>query len=94
MTKQTENPGCGQASRTPLGIKCCRVEALITIDERGQAVLPKDLREKAGIKAGDKFVVISGESEEKVCCLFLVKANDFADTIKTILGPMMKEILK
>jgi len=74
--------------------KCCNVDAIISIDARGQLVLPKDLREKANIKAGDKFAVISWKSGEKVCCISLVKANEFADTVKNMLGPMIGEIVK
>ncbi len=73
---------------------CCQVDALVSIDGRGQIVLPKDVREKAKVKAGDKFVVMSYESEGKICCIFLVKADDFADTAKDMLGPMVKEILE
>jgi len=75
-------------------MKCCKVDAIITIDGRGQIVLPKDVREKAGVSAGDKFAVISYESEGKVCCISLVKADDFAETVKDMLGPMMKGILQ
>ena len=74
--------------------ECCKVDALIAIDSRGQIVLPKDVREKAGAKAGDKFAVISWESGGKVCCISLVKADDFAETLKGMLGPMMKGILQ
>jgi len=70
------------------------VEALITIDERGQMVLPKELREKARVKAGDKFVVVSCQSEGDVSCIFMVKAGDFAETMKGMLGPVMKEALQ
>ena len=76
------------------GMKCCKVDALIAIDGRGQIVLPKDVREKAGVKAGDKFVVISHESDGKLCCISLVKADIFAETVKGVLGPMMQEILR
>jgi len=71
----------------------CQVDALITIDGRGQIVLPKDVREKADIKEGDKFVVISHKSGGKGCCLFLVKADFFSETLKSTLGPMVKDIL-
>ena len=37
----------------------CRVESIVSVDERGQMVLPKDAREKAGIHPGDKLAVIS-----------------------------------
>jgi antitoxin PrlF len=75
-------------------MKCCQVDAIVSVDARGQLVLPKEVREKVGVKAGDKFVVISSQSEGKVCCLFLVKAEEFAGTVKDMLGPMLKEILK
>ena len=73
---------------------CCKVDALVAIDARGQIVLPKDVREKADVKAGDKFAVISFESEGKVCCISLVKADAFAESVKGMLGPMMTEILQ
>ncbi len=73
---------------------CCQVDALVSIDGRGQLVLPKEVREKTKIKAGDKFVVISYQSGGEACCLFLVKAEQFSETVKGMLGPMMKEILR
>ena len=75
-------------------MNCCQVDAIVTVDARGQIVLPKDVREKAGVKAGDKFALISGQSEGKLCCLFLVKADEFATMVKDMLGPVAKEILK
>ena len=36
-----------------------RVESIVSIDERGQMVLPKELRDKAKIRAGDKLALIS-----------------------------------
>ncbi len=76
------------------GMTCCKVEALVTIDDRGQVVIPKDLRERARVKAGDKFMLVSGECGGEVCCIMMLRADDFAETVKGILGPMMKEILK
>ena len=73
---------------------CCNVEALVSIDGRGQIVLPKDIRDKAGLEAGDKLAVIVFENDGQVCCISLVKANAFADTVKSMLGPMMSEILQ
>jgi antitoxin PrlF len=73
---------------------CCRVESLITIDERGQMVLPKDLRERANIKPGDKLAVISWEKNEAVCCLYLIKAEVLGEKVKEFLGPMMKRLFE
>jgi len=84
--RETDSP----AQRT----QCCTVDAIITIDGRGQIVLPKDLRDRAGIKAGDKFAVISCESGGRVCFISLVKADKFADSVKSVLGPMMKGIMQ
>jgi AbrB family looped-hinge helix DNA binding protein len=75
-------------------LKCCQVEAIVSVDARGQIVLPKEIREKVGVKAGDKFVVASSQSEGKVCCLFLIKADEFAETVREALGPIAKDILK
>jgi len=72
---------------------CCAVEALVTVDERGQMVLPKELRAKAGIKAGDKLAVTSWEKDGKVCCIALIKADSLETMVKGVLGPVMKEIL-
>ena len=80
------DPGCGKMS-------CCKVDALISVDERGQMVLPKEIREKAGIRTGDKLALVSWEKDGKVCCLTLIKADEFGEMVKGLLGPMMKEVM-
>lgn len=72
--------------------ECCKVESLVTIDERGQMILPKDLREKAGLAAGDKLVVTTFMKNGRVCCLTLFKADDFGDMVKDFLGPVMRAV--
>ena len=72
---------------------CCKVEALISIDERGQMVLPKEIRDKADLHAGDKLALVNWEKDGKVCCFILIKAGEFGDMVKGLLGPMMKEIM-
>ena len=66
---------------------CCSVEAVVTVDSRGQIVLPKELRSAAGIRAGDKLAVVAMQSEGRVCCLSLMKVEQLAGTVKDILGP-------
>ncbi|GAH34619.1 unnamed protein product [marine sediment metagenome] len=73
---------------------CCRVEALISIDDRGQMILPKDIREKAGIIAGDKLAIIGMEQDGKLNCIALVKAEVLTEMAKSTLGPIMKEIFQ
>ncbi|MAE11012.1 MAG: AbrB family transcriptional regulator, partial [Dehalococcoidales bacterium] len=70
-----------------------KVEALISVDERGQMVLPKELREKANIQAGDKLAVTSWEKDGRICCISLTKADELTEMMRAILGPVMKDIL-
>jgi AbrB family looped-hinge helix DNA binding protein len=67
----------------------CRVETLVSVDERGQMVLPKDFRERAGIGAGEKLVLISLERNGEVCCMVLMKAEELGDLVKEKLGPVL-----
>jgi AbrB family looped-hinge helix DNA binding protein len=78
---------------TPADSTCCTVEALVSVDERGQMVLPKELREKANIRPGDKLAVTSWEKDGKVCCISLTRAEELTEVVKATLGPVMKDIL-
>ena len=91
MAKKTEAAAC---CGTDTLAGCCKVEAVVGVDERGQMVLPKDLREKAGIKAGDKLAVVSMQKDGATCCLTLLKVDELAGMVKDLLGPVMTEILK
>jgi AbrB family looped-hinge helix DNA binding protein len=77
---------------TTIAEECCKVESVVTIDERGQMILPKDLREKAGLVAGDKLVIVTSMKNGSVCCLTLFKADDFGDMVKGFLGPVMRAV--
>ncbi len=91
MVKKEKNEYCCSPLDKKLG--CCKVESIISIDDRGQMVLPKEIRDKANIRTGDKLAVISWEKNGEVCCLSLIKVEDFAEMVKGLLGPMMKEII-
>jgi AbrB family looped-hinge helix DNA binding protein len=92
MAKEDKQKGscCVSASGVT---SCCRVEALISVDERGQMVLPKELRERGNIKAGDKLALISWEKDGEVCCLTLIKADNLAERVREFLGPIMKNVV-
>ncbi len=81
----------------PKGKKCCKptnpkddecykVEAIVSVDDRGQMVLPKGVREKFGLESGDKLAVVIMEKEGKICCIQLLKAQSFSDPVKDIVG--------
>jgi AbrB family looped-hinge helix DNA binding protein len=89
MSKTKKSACC----TTPdIGAAACMVESIVGVDERGQMVLPKELREKAGIKAGDKLAVTSWEKNGEVCCITLIKVDSLVEMVKGQLGPIIKEI--
>lgn len=89
--KQVKDVGASGVPMLDMG--CCAVEAIVTVDERGQMVLPKELREKAGIKAGDKLAVTAWKKDGLVCCISLIKAESLAGMVRAMLGPVMKDML-
>jgi len=70
---------------------CCTVEAVLSVDERGQMVLPKDVRQKAGIDTGDKLALISWEKDGKVCCLALMKVENLSGMVQGVLSPLVQD---
>ena len=71
----------------------CKVESIINVDERGQMVLPKELRDKANIRAGDKLALVSWDKGGEICCIYLIKSEYLAERVKDFLGPMMKDMI-
>lgn len=91
MTLKDKNNDSRMLTDSKIG--CCKVESLVSIDERGQMVLPKEIRDKANIRAGDKLAVISWEKDGKTVLISLIKAENLTEMIKDLLGPLIKDIL-
>ncbi len=72
----------------------CRIDAIVSIDVKGQIVLPKDLREKADFNPGDKIAVVACEKEGEVCCIMMVKADSLRGAITKTLVPMLRGVTK
>lgn len=70
------------------------VEAILSCDERGSLVLPKDIRRKLGIAAGEKMALLNIKSGEDEFFLTLIKANSLENLIKKYLTPVMKDVIK
>ena len=68
---------------------CCQIVAIVSVDARGQMVLPKELREQAGIAPGDKLAVTALRQGGRVVCLALCKANDLGSKIEELLRPLL-----
>lgn len=90
MTSKNEREACC-ADELACG---CRVEAILSIDERGQMVLPKDVRERAGIRPGDKLALLSLEKDGHVCCLTLIRSEEIESLVRTRFGPVMNEAFR
>ena len=83
----------GGVCATGKAAACCRVDSMVSVDSRGQMVLRKELRERAGIRAGDQLAVVTWESDGKVCCISLIRVDELGRMAKQLLGPIMKKMM-
>jgi antitoxin PrlF len=72
----------------------CRIDAVITMDAKGQIVLPKDLREKAKFKPNDKIALVASEKDGEVCCIMMIKAERLAGAVTKTLAPLLQGVTK
>lgn len=70
------------------------IEAVISFDERGQLVFPKDVRKKFNLKAGEKFLMISCTSNDELCCFSIIKTKALNKMVGGALGPMLSGFKK
>ena len=68
---------------------CFELEAVVSFDDRGQLVLPKDLRKKFDLKPGEKFALISCTNEQGLCCFSFIKTKAISKQIEKTVGPLM-----
>ena len=74
--------------------ECCRIDAIVSVDAKGQIVLPKELREKAKINPNDKLAVIGFQRDSEVCCIVMLKVDALEGTVKNLLGPVFKNVFQ
>ncbi len=74
--------------------ECCKIDAIVTMDAKGQIVLPKDLRERANIKPNEKLALVACEKNSEVCCIMMVKADSLVTAVTKTLGPLLKSVTK
>ncbi|MBE0476782.1 MAG: AbrB/MazE/SpoVT family DNA-binding domain-containing protein [Coriobacteriia bacterium] len=84
MAKESAGGGCGPEPA------CCRMEAVVSVDERGQLVLPKHVRTRLGLEAGDKLAVVTYGEGAGTCCIALVRADRLAEAVRDMLGPLLE----
>jgi len=85
-TKQTD-PLC-DAGHNP---STCRVEAVLSIDSRGQVVIPKEVRKRANIRDGDKLALVSWANGDEICCLSLIHADNISSEISGVLHSLIAD---
>jgi AbrB family looped-hinge helix DNA binding protein len=89
MAKKEIEPCC-----TPADMCCCKVESIVSMDDRGQMVLPKEIRDRAEIRPGDKVALVCWEKEGRVLCISLIKVENLDAMVRDFLGPVAKEIFQ
>ena len=77
---------CAPQSGPPISYQ---IEAIITIDERGQMVLPKETRAKAGIRAGEKLALVGWRKGDRVCCLSLIRVEEMTEMVGDLVNSLM-----
>jgi AbrB family looped-hinge helix DNA binding protein len=82
------------ASKECCNNECCRIDAVVSVDAKGQIVLPKELREKAKIKPNDKLAIIGFQRDSEVCCIVMLKVDALESTVKNLLGPVFKSVFQ
>lgn len=82
---------CDPGSNEPGDLK---VESIVTVDDRGQMVLPKEIRKKYGLEPGDKLALVTRERDGKVCCIYMFKTEELLSTAKEKMGPLLDDVVK
>ncbi|MBA7565756.1 hypothetical protein ES708_07441 [subsurface metagenome] len=73
MAKKGKEKSC--CAPTGIGVECCKVESLISVDERGQMMLPKEIIDRENIMADDKLAAVSWEKDGKVCYISTIASG-------------------
>lgn len=73
---------CTDESCGPNG-SCYELEAVVTFDDRGQLVLPKDVRKKFNLTPGEKLALVSCTNAEGVCCFTLMRTKNMQEILKS-----------
>jgi AbrB family looped-hinge helix DNA binding protein len=59
------------------------------MDNRGQIVLPKEIRKKANIGEGDKLALISWMKDDTICCLSLIRTDNLSSEVSGVMRSLL-----
>ena len=63
------------------------VEAVVSLDARGQIVLPKEVRLALGLGPGSKLAVVVMRQQGNPCCVSLMPVGALEDSVRAVLNP-------
>jgi antitoxin PrlF len=69
----------------------CQVEAVLSIDSRGQVVIPKDVREQAKIRDGDKLALVNWMTRDEICCLSLIRTDNLSSEVTGVVRSLVSD---
>ncbi|MEI7857546.1 MAG: HgcAB-associated protein [Methanomicrobiales archaeon] len=87
MTKNPPGQSC-DADSNPV---TCQVEAVLSIDSRGQVVIPKEVRRRANIRDGDKLALVSWMNKDEVCCLALIRTDNLSSEVSGVMRSLLAD---
>ena len=64
------------------------VDAVVTVDARGQLVLPKDIRTTFGLDRGGKLALVVMRSGGRPCCISLMPVGALSASVEAVLQPV------
>ena len=64
------------------------IDAVVTVDARGQLVLPKDIRRTFGLDEGGKLALVVMQSGGRPCCISLMPVGSLSASVGAVLQPV------
>ena len=87
MTQNLSGRAC-TGDRNPV---TCQVEDVLSIDSRGQIVIPKEVRKKAHIRDCDKLALVSWMKENEICCLSLIRTDNLSSEVSGVMRSLLAD---
>jgi AbrB family looped-hinge helix DNA binding protein len=67
------------------------VETVLSIDSRGQIVIPKEVRNRANIRDGDKLALVSWMNRDEICCLALIRTENLSSEVFGVMNTLLAD---
>ncbi|MCX6697114.1 MAG: HgcAB-associated protein, partial [Methanoregula sp.] len=63
----------------------------LSIDSRGQVVIPIEVRRRANIHDGDKLALVSWMNRDEVCCLALIRTDNMSSEVSGMMHSLIAD---